>query len=396
MPKGKLTVSKINSLSSPGRYADGNCLFLVVAPSGAKQWVARLTIHGKQTDLGLGGCSYTRLDEAREECAKLRKVARNGGDPRLERRKQVLTFEQAARRVHEGLLPTWRSAGHGQRWLASLEQYAFPLIGERPMDTIGSSDVLSVLSPIWTEKNDTAKRIKQRISSVFDWAKGAGHYAAENPVNGLTKALPTVRAVPEHMAALPWRDVPKFMEGLEKREAVSARALGFLILTATRSRELRGIRWSEIDGDTWTIPADRMKTGKEHRVPLSPEALAILESVRGIGNDLVFPSSAPRRGKPRREKERTMSDTVFKALMDRMGWTDLTAHGFRSTFRDWCGEFARADREVAEAALAHTVGSKVERAYARSDLFERRRQLMTSWGRYCVGATGDVVEMVRA
>ncbi|MDF0602997.1 tyrosine-type recombinase/integrase [Psychromarinibacter sp. C21-152] len=382
MPKGKLTVSKTNKLTAPGRYADGNCLFLVVSPSGAKQWVARLTIHGKQTDLGLGGHTYTSLEEAREECAKLRKVARNGGDPRTERRKLVLTFEDAARRVHAGLLPTWRSAGHGQRWLASLEHYAFPIIGERPINTLGPSDVLSVLSPIWTEKNDTAKRIKQRMASVFDWAKGAGHYAAENPLTGLEKALPSVRSAPIHMAALPWRELPKFMGELSRREAVSARALAFLILTATRSRELRGARWSEIDGKTWTIPADRMKTGKEHKIPLSAEALSILESVQGIGDDLIFPSAT--RGS---KSERPLSDTVFKALMDRMGYQNLTAHGFRSTFRDWCGEHAKADREVAEAALAHSFGSKVERAYARSDLFQRRRQLMSAWGRYAKGTS---------
>lgn len=392
MPRGKLTVARINKLTEPGRYADGNCLFLLVTKSGAKQWVARLTIHGKQTDLGLGGYSYTSLEEAREDAAKLRKVARNGGDPRLERRRETLTFEAATRRVHAHLLPTWRSNGHGQRWLSSMETYAFPRLGQRPIHTIGPADVLSVLSPIWTEKNDTAKRVKQRISNVFDWAKGAGHYPGENPVNGLDKALPSVKVCPAHMAALPWQELPAFMHDLNEREAISARALAFLILTATRSRELRGAHWAEIDGSIWTIPAERMKAGKEHRIPLCPLALEVLDSVRGLGEDLVFPSISKRR----LGVERPLSDTVFKALMDRMQRGNITAHGFRSTFRDWCGESAHADREVAEAALAHTVGSKVERAYARSDLFERRRALMDAWGRYCAGEAGDVVQMVRS
>ncbi len=391
MPRGKLTVAKINKLNEPGRYADGNCLFLVVTKSGAKQWVARLTIHGRQTDLGLGGYSYTSLDEAREESAKLRKIARNGGDPRLERKRETLTFGSATRIVHAELVPTWRSAAHGQRWLSSMEMYAFPQLGHRPIHTISPADVLSVLSPIWTKKNDTARRVKQRISNVFDWAKGAGHYPGENPANGLNKALPNVRLAPEHMAALPWSEIPEFMRELSERQAVSARALSFLILTATRSKELRGARWSEIDGNVWTIPGERMKAGTEHRVPLCPTARGILSSVNGLGDELVFPSFSKRRP----DVERPLSDTVFKALMDRMGRTGLTAHGFRSTFRDWCGESAHADREVAEAALAHTFGSKVERAYARSDLFERRRSLMDTWGRYCAGMTGDVLQMVR-
>ena len=308
MPRGKLTVARIDKLSDPGRYSDGGCLFLVVTKSGAKQWIVRLTIHGRQTDLGLGGYSYTGLEEAREEAARLRKLARRGVDPRVERRKKILTFEAAAQEVHQSLVPTWRSSGHSQRWLSSLETYVFPTLGVRPIQTIGSADVLSVLSPIWTEKHDTAKRVKQRISTVFDWAKGAGHFAAENPTNGLERALPKVKVRANHMAAMCWRDVPKFVAELRTREAVSARALTYLILTVARSKELREARWNEVSGNIWAIPGERMKSGNAHRVPLCSEAISLLESVSGLGNDLIFPSS----NTGKNGSERPLSDTVFE------------------------------------------------------------------------------------
>lgn len=392
MPKDRLTVSWVNRVNKPGRYADGGCLYLVVTPSGAKQWVARLTIHGKQTDLGLGGLSYVRLEKAREEAARLRKIARQGRDPRVERRRGTITFEEAARQVHANLLPTWRNVKHAETWLATVENHACRQFGKRPIETIGTADVLGVLTPIWTEKHETAKRLKQRLASIFDWAKGAGHYPHENPVNGVKKALPTVKRRPEHMASMHWQDVPAFMADLAQREGVSARTLEFLILTATRSGEARGARWSEIEGDVWTIPGERMKQGVPHRVPLAAEALRVLERMKGLGGDLIFPSQ--KRG-PRGEA-RPQSVMVFKALLKRMGRDGFTVHGFRSTFRDWCSESARAEREVAEAALSHSLGNEVERAYARSDLFERRRTLMDAWGRFATGKAGDVVQMVRA
>jgi len=248
-----------------------------------------------------------------------------------------------------------------------------------------------VLSPIWIEKHETAKRLRQRISTIFDWAKGAGHYPHENPVNGLKKALPLVKRRPEHMAAMLWRDVPDFMAELATREGVSARTLEFIILTAARSGEARGARWSEIEGSVWTVPGERMKRGVLHRVPLSAEALAVMERVRGLDNDLIFPSV--QRG-PKGEAK-GQSVMVFKALLKRMHRSGFTVHGFRSTFRDWCSESARTERELAEAALSHATGNEVERAYARSDLFERRRTLMDAWGRYATGKAGEVVEMVR-
>lgn len=391
MARGKLTVAKVEKAVEPGRYADGGCLYLVVTKTGAKQWVARLTIFGRQTDLGLGGTSYVSLDEARDEARRLRKIARAGGDPREHRKREKLSFKEAARQVHANLLPTWRNKKHAETWLATVETYAIPQFGDRPIEAVGTADVLKVLSPIWTEKHETAKRLRQRLSTIFDWAKGAGHYPHENPVNGLKKALPTVKRQKEHLAAMPWREVPTFMDKLAEREGVSARCLEFIILTAARSGEARGARWDEIDGGVWIVPGERMKRGVPHRVPLPPAALNVLESVRGLDDEFIFPSIQRNRdgtGKP-------MSEMAFKSLYLRMEVAGFTTHGFRSAFRDWCSESAHADREVAEAALSHATGNEVERAYARSDLFERRKLLMERWGQYAVGSDGGVIALVR-
>ena len=270
-----------------------------------------------------------------------------------------------------------------------MELHVLPKLGNRALQSINSGDVLDVLAPIWAEKHDTARRLKQRISGVFDWAKGAGHYEGDNPAAVVGKSLPRVKQRAQHMASLPWQDLPAFLADLRQREGVSARALEFIILTAGRSGEIRGARWEEMDGACWTVPADRMKSGLEHRVPLCDRALEILEAVKGLDRDLCFPS--PSLG--RDGKARAQSDTVFKALMGRMGVEGITTHGFRATFRDWCAESALAPREVAEAALSHATGNKVEQAYARSDLFDRRAKLMDAWGRYCCGEAGQVVRL---
>lgn len=388
MAKPGLTVAKVAKLSEPGRYADGNCLFLVLPKSGGKYYVCRVTIHGKQCDIGLGGASYTSLEDARDQARQIRKVARTGGDPRVDRKKEKLTFEQAAERVHTSLKPTWRNAKHAAGWLSTVETYANPVFGSRPIETVTTADCLKALSPIWTTKHETAKRLKQRLATVFDWAKGAGQYSHENPINGLSKALPNYKPKVQHHPALPWHEVPALMRELSLREGVSARTLEFLILTATRSGEARGARYSEIDGTTWAIPEGRMKRGIEHRIPLSPQAMAVLERVSGLGGDLVFPS--PSNG----NTEKMQSDASIRALLNRMDWLGFTVHGFRSAFRDWASESAHADREVAEAALSHAVGTDTERSYARSDLFVRRRALMDAWGRFCGGETGQIVDLV--
>ena len=387
----RLSARRVVSVIAPGMYGDGDGLYLRVGPSGGKSWVLRTVVFGRRRDLGIGSASLVTLAEARENAQRLRKIARAGGDPDTIRKRETLTFEEAAKRVHQNLIPTWRSERHGQIWLAGLTRHVIPVFGRRPIETIGTADVLRVLAPIWTSKYDTANRIKQRLAAIFDWAKGAGHYPHENPVNGVIKALPRFRPQPAHMAALKWQALPTFAADLQSREGLSARALEFLILTASRSGEVRGAQWSEISGNVWTIPGDRMKSGRLHRVPLSARALELLEGVKSLDSSLVFPSP----NNHRRANARPMSDTVFKALMDRMKRTGLTTHGFRSTFRDWCSESAHADRELAEAALSHSFGSKVERAYARSDLFERRQSLMESWARYATGQAGQVVQIIR-
>lgn len=389
----KLNARKVETLREPGFYGDGEGLYLKVGAGGSKSWILRTVVHGRRRDLGLGSARLVPLADARIKARELRRIARDGGDPDTIRKRESLTFEDAARRVHAQLLPTWRNKKHAETWLATVENYANPRFGKRPLHTIGTADILSVLSPIWIEKHETAKRLKQRLSTIFDWAKGAGHYPHENPVNGIKKALPAVKRRPEHMAAMDWRDVPAFIEELSARDGVSARTLEFLILTATRSGEARGARWSEIDLEAreWAIPGDRMKRGVPHRVPLSDAALAVLERVRGLDPEIVFPSA--QRGP--QGAVRPQSVMVFKSLLKRMGREGFTIHGFRSTFRDWCSESARADREVAEAALSHATGNEVERAYARSDLFARRLSLVEVWGRYVTGHRGNIAELVR-
>ncbi|SDY48565.1 Integrase [Jannaschia faecimaris] len=383
-----LTVKRVSALSAPGMYGDGGGLYLRVGPSGGKSWILRTFVHGRRRSLGLGSASLVGLAEARQEATKLRKVARAGGDPDTIRKRQSFTFEEAARKVHANLAPTWKNAHHSAEWLSSLNRYAFAKIGSRPIDTLGASDVLDVLSPIWTAKPETAKRVRQRLGVIFDWAKGAGHYQGDNPVTGIKRALPSVKPHVQHMSAMAWKDLPDFIIALGKREGLSALTLQFLILTATRSGEARGARWDEIEGAIWTVPGVRMKRGKPHRIPLSPEALAVLDKVRGLGAGLVFPAITKSA-----DGEREQSVNVFRALYKRMGKDGITTHGFRSSFRDWASEAAHAQREVAEGALAHTVGDAVERAYARSDLFERRRVLMDAWGQFATGGTETLARL---
>lgn len=382
---------RVRNEKAPGRYADGNGLYLHVADTGARWWIWRGTVHGKRTELGIGGTSLYTLAEAREIAREWRKIARAGGDPKAERDKgkqQSLTFKEAAEKVHrEQIVPHSRSKRHRDQWINSLRDYVFPLIGSRAVHSIAQSDVLRVLAPIWSEKPETAKRVKQRLSSVLDWARTAGYREGVNPVEGVEKGLPKQRHKPQHLAALPYDQLPDFMRRLEAEESVVARAVQFAILTGARSGEVRHATWSEFDleAKVWTIPAERMKMGREHRVPLSDEALGVLEKVKGLSADLVFPSARP--GRP-------MADStpaeVFKALD-----AQVTLHGFRSSLRDWSEECTAFPHEVKEAALAHVVRSQVERAYRRTDLFEKRRELMAAWGRYCASATrkGEVVRL---
>ncbi|KAA9007787.1 tyrosine-type recombinase/integrase [Histidinibacterium aquaticum] len=399
----KLTARKVETAKKPGEYGDGDGLYLVVGEGGSKSWILRTMVHRKRRKFGLGSVSHIGLAEARDLAREYRRIAREGGNPDDLRRKETLTFWEAAQRVHESLKPTWRNEKHTETWLATVEKYAKPMLGDRVLDTISTSDVLAVLSPIWTQKHETAKRLRQRLSTIFDWAKGAGHYPYENPVNGLKKALPSYKPRKKNLAALPWQELPDFMAELRKRKAVSARTLEFIILTATRSWETRGAEWGEFSEENlfgrnrksttvplWTVPPERMKRGVEHRVPMSTAALAVREEMRGLDPVFVFPS-------PSRDKNgdtRPQSGEVFKRLYERIGVSGITTHGFRSTFKDWASEYAHAQWEVSEAALSHAVGDETERAYGRSDFLLRRYHLMEAWADYALGRESrDVVKL---
>lgn len=370
-----------------GFHAAGGAtgLYLRVAPTGARNWILRATIGNRRRDMGLGGWPDVPLAEARERARAARRKIDEGLDPIEARRatKDTLratpTFSECAKRTIETKRPEWKSAKHAAQWHSTLDTYARPVIGNMPVDMVELRHVVEVLSPIWTEKTETATRLRMRIEAVLAWATVSGFRKGDNPARWRGN-LDAVLAKPgkvtkvEHHRALPFDDTPAFIAQLQQREAVAARALEFLVLTAARSGEVRGARWSEFDLEAaiWTIPAARMKTGKEHRVPLSTRALAILKTMpRMAGTEFVFPAVSGRQ----------MSDMALTALLRRMK-VDATVHGFRSTFRDWAAERTSHPQHVAEMALAHAIGDKVEAAYRRGDLFEKRKSLMMDWARF--------------
>lgn len=381
-PYNKLNVARVKA-AKPGRHADGNGLYLVVDPSGARRWLLRTVVRGRRRDIGLGSARLVSLAEARVQATDLRRAARQGRDPIQERdraKRFAPTFEEAARRVHgEQVVPTARNAKHTDQWVRSLELYAFPMIGTLPVDTIDQADILKVLTPIWTDKPETARRIRQRLKTVMDWARAAGHCDKVNPVEGIQRGLAVQRASNKHHKAAAWQDMPKIWKQIDAVDGMGRLALQFTILTAGRSGEIRGARWDEIDFETqtWSLPGDRMKSGRDHRVPLSPAAMAILKEARRLDphqGAIVFPS---------RQTNTQLSDMTLSAVLKRID-LDVTVHGFRSTFRDWSEEATSFPHEVKEAALAHVVKNKAEAAYRRTDLFEKRRKLMDEWGKYVV------------
>jgi integrase len=320
-------------------------------------------------------------------------VAREGGDPRAVRDKDkraAPTFEEAARHVYQTrILPATSKPESMVQWLGRLERHAFPVIGKRPIHTLGQADLLRVLEPIWLTKAETARRVRQRMAVIFDWARTAGHIVGINPVEGIEAGLPRQRDRVEHRAALPWRDLPALWPRLEAVDGMGSLALRFAILTAARSGEVRGATWVEVDLDvaTWTIPAARAKMERAHRVPLSPAAVAILEAARGMhpaltAEALVFP--APRGG--------ALSEMTLSAVLRRLG-VAATVHGFRSTFRDWAEEAVSFPHEVKELALGHAVKSKVEAAYRRGDLLDQRRPLMDAWARFVPSGGAEVIRL---
>jgi len=378
-PDKALTAAFCRNVAESGRYCDGNGLYLHVDPSGARRWVQRLVFRGKPHVLGLGSYALVSLADARELALANRKLARSGGDPLAAKRRAhgMPTFEEAAAKVLEQKRGAWRNPKHAHDWPKSLRLYAFPRIGDKLVSEVTSADVLQVLTPIWHDKPETARRVRQRISAVMKWAVAMQH-RPDNPAgDAVGQALGRQQAVVRHMPALPHGEVAGAVEAIRASRAWSGTKLAFefLVLTAARSGEVRLATWTEIDFDAavWTVPAVRMKAMREHRVPLCERALEILDEAAALGDgtEIVFPS---RRGK-------TLSDMTLSKLVKEQG-IDAVPHGFRSSFRDWAAERTNHPREVVEAALAHVVQNQVEAAYARSDLFERRRTLMNDWEAY--------------
>lgn len=383
-PEKALTATFVKQIKKPGRYTDGNGLYLVVDESGARRWLLRTVVLGRRRDIGLGSAQLVPLADAREEAARMRRLARDGGDPVAERRRARIvapTFKEAAEKVHAETARSWKNEKHAAQWLTTLETYAFPTFGNRPVDHIATADVLKVLSAIWLTKPETARRLRQRVRTVLDWARVAYGLSGANPVDGVEKALPKQPERGGHFAAMPYGEVPAFFAGLRQRPAseISVLALEFLILTACRTNEVLLATWSELDlvERTWTIPASRMKAGEAHAVPLPPRTIELLGQVKVAGQDEVFVFPSSKRGKP-------LSNMVFLMMLRRMK-LKVTAHGFRSSFRDWAAEETSFPNFVVEKALAHSIDNKVEAAYRRGDLLKKRRELMEVWASYCGG-----------
>ncbi|MGH1464777.1 MAG: tyrosine-type recombinase/integrase [Cognatishimia sp.] len=385
-----LSAAFVRTAKNPGKYFDGHGLFLKVDRSGAKRWVQRIVIRGKRTEIGLGPASLVSLAEARESALSNRKLARSGGDPLQAKRtaEALLTFEEAARKVHKIHEPTWRNKKHAAQFISTLETYTFPRIGKLKVSEVTTADVLAVLQPIWLEKPETARRVRQRIGTVMKWAIANG-WRQDNPADTISSALPKQDKTQVHRKALPYNGVPDFLECLKASNAGQATkfALELLILTASRSGEVRLAEWSEIDlkNAVWTRPALRMKAKKEHRVPLSPRALEVLSEAQKLssGEGLVFPGT--KQGKP-------LSDMTLSKQVKALGY-DVDVHGFRTSFKTWAQERTNTPRDVSEAALAHSVKDKAEAAYARSDFFEKRRRLMERWDEHLSTQVKSVVKI---
>lgn len=388
----KLTALSVSKMTKPGYYGDGAGLWLQVSPSGSKSWIFRFTLAGRQREMGLGPLHTVSLAEARAKAKHQREMLLEGRDPldvrqasqladALERAK-LMTFDQCAAgyiKAHRG---SWKNPKHISQWENTLATYASPIIGGLPVAQVDTALVVTVLTPIWETKTETATRLRGRIESILDWATVSQFRQGDNPARwrGHLENLlanPSKCKKTEHHPALPWQEIGAFMATLREQDGIAAKAVELAILTACRSGEIRLATWAEFDLDAglWVIPAERMKMKKEHRVPLSTAALSLLRSLPGK-EGLVFPGMKP--GKP-------LSDMSLTAVLRRMDRGDITVHGFRSTFRDWCAESVANSfpREVCEHALAHSLPDKVEAAYRRGDLIEKRTMLMQAWANYC-------------
>ena len=383
---GKLTAVTVRNASRPGLHGDGATLYLAVGPGGSKSWIQRVTIHGRRRDIGLGGYPAVSLAKARHRAMANRVAIADGIDPLAgKRRANTPTFRAAAVATFEANRPRWRSARTARAWMQSLEKHAFPEIGTLRVDTIGQDDILRILKPLWSTRPQLARKLRQRIRATLQWCQAHGHVGANAAGEGIDGALPAMPAVKAHYRALPWAEVGAALDAVRQTSGVSKSSrlcLEFLVLTAARSGEALGAVWDEIDvaGREWRIPAERMKTGVAHAVPLADAALRTLEAARELGGErLVFPSPLRRGGR--------LGQSSLLYLLRHAGLAGrTTVHGFRTSFRSWAGECTDADHAVMELCLAHTVGNAVERAYARSDLMDKRRALMAAWAE-AIGAS---------
>ena len=414
----KLSPLKVQRLKAPGLYSDGGGLYLQIKAAGVRSWVFRYRMGGRKTprDMGLGSLDSVSLADARAKAADKRNLILDGIDP-IEARKRdkvsaaldaskAISFKECATAYIAAHREGWRNEKHAAQWTATLEAYAYPKIGKLPVRDVDAGAVLKVLEQkceelpakptLWSGKTETASRVRGRIESILDWARVRQYRVGENPARwrgNLEYQLPKRSKVQKvtHHAALPYAEIGAFVRDLRAQDGTAARALEFLILTATRTSEAIGARWDEIDLDKglWVVPAERIKAGKEHRIPLSAPALAIVkQQAKTKTGEFVFPGG--KRGK-------ALSTNALLALLERMKRGGLTSHGFRSTFRDWAAEQTNYARDVAEMALAHTIGDKVEAAYRRGDLFQKRERLMGDWAKYCGTATkaGTVIGINR-
>lgn len=413
----RLTARAVANARKPGLQHDGGGLYLQVSAGGAKSWLFRYMLNGRRRDMGLGSADVVSLSDARAEAEVHRTmVKRDGLDPIEERRREraervaeasrVMTFEQCAEAYIAAHEAGWRNPKHRQQWRNTLKTYAFPVIGDLPVQEVDTFLVLKVLEPIWRTKTETATRLRGRIESILEWATVRNHRSGENPARWggqLKTLLPAPGKIPkvQHMKALPYGDLQAFMAKLRKRDGSAARALEFQILTVARPGEVVNMVWEEIDltRGEWTIPAERMKMGREHRVPLSEQALGLLkrqakESLSSRPAAATVPTGIVFQGG---RGTGALSNNAVGALLKRVG-VDVTGHGFRSTFSDWCAECTTHSSDLREMALAHAVGNKVEAAYRRGDMFEKRRALMQQWSDYACAELGtlsrpDLLEM---
>lgn len=393
MPKiaREKTAAQVRQITRPGLHAVGGApgLLLQVKDSGARSWIVRVMVGGRRRMIGLGSFPDVSLSEARQTAGDVRKQIRNGVDPVAERQAardalrasqaSAVTFDEAARQCHAARSQEFRNNKHAAQWKASLDQYASPIIGNLPVSEVGIEHIVKILEPLWTTKTETAVRLRGRIEAVLAWATVRGYRSGDNPARwkGHLDAVlpqPSKIAKVEHFKAVPVDEIGAFMEQLRQREGIGARALEFVILTAARSGEVRGVTWDEIDFNEriWTVPGERMKAGRPHTVPLSDDAIRLLKSLhRRPDTRLLFPSTQGKK----------LSDATLGAVLKRMGRTE-TVHGFRSTFADWCSERTSYPSEVREMALAHTIENKTEKAYRRGALLQKRRRLMQDWAKF--------------